>query len=171
MKVLEQTRQRLVFQTSPIPSAVFAAIALIIGIVLISLASSGVFAGGAGASTARRMLPTILAFAGACVLAGGVALFLFVVGSITCTFDRVDGSITLLRKRMIGTRTDSHRLGDLAGAEIEEQRSSSSDGGGPTYRTALVFTDGRRVPLGSIYVSGRATQEQKVAVIETFLKG
>src|SRR4051794_35142143 len=166
MKVLEQTRQRLVFQTSPIPSAIFAAIALIIGIVLISLASSGVFAGAAGASTGRRMLPTILSLVGACMLAGGVALILFVVGSITCTFDRVDGSVTLLRKRIIGTRTDAHRLAELTGAEIEEQRSSDS---GPTYRTALVFTDGRRIPLGSIYVSGRATQEHKVQLIQSFL--
>src|SRR3954465_9871666 len=123
MKVLEQTDRRLTFRTSPVPSLVFAVICLLFGSIAIGVARGGAFADRdhpGATSTAGRVSYAL----GGVLVTTGIALAIFVVGTITCTFARDADTVTLLRKRLVGTRSETFALQDVDRAEIEEQRSN-----------------------------------------------
>jgi hypothetical protein len=182
MKILEQSHQRLVLKKGSPEFLIISLIFLFLGALCIAITYAGVFdmehielKNGVptvippARNFAERKIPLLV---GIGIAAIGLPILLFGVGSLTCTFDKAGGDVVFERKRLLGSRTDAYRLKEIASAEVEASTSTDSEGSSSTcYRTALVFTDGRRVPLGAVYTSNRAAFEQLAKTINSFLHG
>jgi hypothetical protein len=181
MKILEQSPRRLCFKQTGVIAAIISIVFVLMGGGALVLAAKGAFdphslkmkegkplISRPHGAFEDRAIPYLVG--GAFVLIGA-AIGLFGAGSITCTLDKGAGDLTIDKKAILRSRSDSYRLKEITGAEVQESSSRDSDGRTTmTYRTAFVFADGRRVPIGLAYTSGRAQFDQMAKLVNDFLR-
>jgi hypothetical protein len=85
--------------------------------------------------------------------------------SISCTFDRENGSFTLVRSMIRSSQVIRCKINDILAVDIESQ----SDQESTTYRLILLLTSGERLPLTRSLTNGRKDKQQLAAQIQQFL--
>jgi hypothetical protein len=95
---------------------------------------------------------------------GGLMIVLPMVH--TFAFSRAQRRLVIVRQRLGKTIREEYPLGEVAGARLDESKSSDD---GSSWRVVVQLSDGRVVPVTSYYSSGAATKADAVNRINAFL--
>ncbi len=92
------------------------------------------------------------------------------LGSTQYIFDRGAGSLEISSKGLFGSKRREYPLAEITGATVQQESYARNPRPGEaTYRIELVRRDGTRLPLTTLYTSGKAGKDMIAAKIHVFL--
>lgn len=145
MKIVSQSADRMSLQDGNIAGGIIG------GIILVGGSAYGAYylLTTSGQATVPVWIPAIVAIVGLAMM--------FMTSSIAVTIDKTQGTIIFARKRIVGTKIQSHATGDVTRVELREgsyrapssQPGFSMNGGRQVFesQTVIVFKDGTEMPL------------------------
>lgn len=144
MRIVEQTPTKLTLETRPAWAFIFGSILVILGVLLINY----------GFGIALLTFGVIFVF--------GASAYSFVE---TWTFDRIQGTFTLIRQGWLGSEFIQYEIDKIADINI---------GGynfyvGNTYDASIVQVSGKNRYLGFYYTPNKKNQEEHTLYIREFL--
>ena len=95
-------------------------------------------------------------------------VFSLFVRQVVVVFDRPAGTVVIHTRTVFGSTAATHSLTGLTAAKIEADTSDSSDSIGgtskPTHRPVLRYSDGKSVPITTIFSGGDGAETTAKAV-------